>query len=258
MLRKFISLLFVFSVPFVLFGQDLLAPPSDTTNLGDKEILLKHEMTGGIQIHSNGIGINVRRGKHKTAKLKRMLELDIVTMKHPKEFKSVNPYFENSKGFIYGKMNTFTIVRIGYGGQWVVVHRQDRRGGGVEIRYHLYGGVSVGFAKPVYLEILVPTTVPFEYNLSTEKYDPNNHYIDNIYGKAPFTKGLDEIKVYPGLYIKTGFSFEYASRQDNIKALEAGVVIDGYYKNVPIMAFAVNHPYFISLYLSLNIGSKWY
>jgi len=258
MFRKFLVSLILFVAPAVLFAQDALAPPADTTNLEDREILLKHEMTGGVQIHSNGFGINIRRGKHKTAKLKRMLELDIVTMKHPKEIKSVNPYFENSKGFIYGKLNSVVIGRIGYGGQWVVVHRQDRRGGGVEIRYHLYGGVSLAFAKPVYLEILVPTNVPFEYSLSTEKYDPDKHYIDNIYGKAPFTKGLDEIKVITGLYIKTGFSFEYASRQDNIKAIETGIVIDGYYKDIPIMAFADNHPYFISLYLSLNLGGKWY
>lgn len=269
MLRKlFTAVLFLLSTSLVAQeGENLqemkgrqnrFEPPSDSANLEDREILLKHEFTGGVLLHSNGWGINLRRGKHKTAKLKRMLELDIVSMKHPKEFKSVNPYFENSKGFIYGKMNTFTIGRIGYGGQWVLVHRQDRRGGGVEIRAHIYGGISLGFAKPVYLEILVPTNVPFEFSLSTEKYDPDEHYIDNIYGKAPFTKGLDELKVYPGLYVKTGLSFEYASRQDNIKAIEAGIVVDAYYKKVPIMAFADNYPYFVSLYIGINLGTKWY
>lgn len=259
MLRKLSLFLFLLLTTTPLFAQqDRMDIPADTANLEDREILLKHEFTFGALLHSNGWGINLRRGKHKTAKLKRMLELDIVSMKHPKEIKSVNPYFENSKGFVYGKQNTFTIGRIGYGGQWVLVQRQDRRGGGVEIRAHVYGGISLGFAKPVYLEILVPTNVPFEFSLSSEKYNPNEHYIDNIYGKAPFTKGLDELKVYPGLYFKAGMSFEYASRQDNIKAIEAGIVIDGYYKEVPIMAFADNYPYFFSLYIGFNFGKRWY
>lgn len=251
-------ILLIMLLPTFMFGQDEFAPPADSSNLDDREILLKHEFTGGAQLHSNGWGINLRRGKHKTAKIKRMLELDIVSIKHPKEFKSVNPYFENSKGFIYGKLNTFTILRLGYGGQWVLVQRQDRRGGGVEIRYHCYGGLSIGFAKPVYLEILVPTNVPFEFSLSTEKYDPDKHYIDNIYGKAPFTKGLDQLKIYPGIYLKTGLSFEYASRQDKIRAIEAGIAIDGYYKEIPLMAFATNHPYFFSLYIAINLGKRWY
>lgn len=262
MSKVFQAVIILLLINAVVFAQsnkaDRMDIPADTANLEDREILLRNEMTGGALIHANGWGINIRRGKHKTAKLKRMMELDIVSMKHPKEFKSVNPYFENSKGFIYGKLNTVTLLRLGYGGQWVVVHRQDRRGGGVEIRYHLYGGASLAFVKPVYLEILVPTNVPFEFSLSTERYDPSRHYIDNIYGKAPFTKGLDQMKIYPGIYIKTGFSFEYASRLNNIKAIEAGIAIDGYYKKIPIMAFAENHPYFVSLYLGINLGSKWY
>jgi len=259
MLRIFSAVIIFTLFSLLAFAQqDKMEAPADTANLEDREILLKHEFTGGLLLHSNGWGINLRSGKHKTAKLKRMLELDIVSMKHPKEFKSVNPYFENSKGFVYGKMNTLTIGRIGYGGQWVLVQRQDRRGGGVEIRAHVYGGISLGFTKPVYLDILVPTNVPFEFSLSTEKYDPDKHYIDNIFGKAPFTKGLDELKVYPGLYFKAGMSFEYASRQDNIKAIEAGIVVDAYYKKIPIMAFADNYPYFVSLYIGINFGTKWY
>lgn len=35
-----------------------------------------------------------------------------------------------------------------------------------------------------------------------EKYDPNNqnHDKQSIYGKAEFTKGLDEMKLYPGVF----------------------------------------------------------
>lgn len=261
MLKKALILLLLLPFAATVVAQEKTITDEDKhllSETSDTEILLKHEASGGLVIHSNGWGAIFRKGTHVTAKKKRMWEIEIVSMKHPKEFKSVNPYFENAKGYIYGKQNSLLVLRGGYGFQRVIYHKEDRRNGGVEVRYHYYGGASLGFTKPVYLEILVPTNVPFEFTLSTEKYDPNQHYIDNIYGKAPFAKGLGEIKVYPGLYLKSGFSFDYASRQDNVRSIEAGVVVDGYYKKIPIMALTENKQIYLSFYVNVQFGSKWY
>lgn len=261
MLKKYFSFVFLFSFCLGAFAQEKVIREEDKHLLSedsDKEILLKQEASGGLILHSNGWGLNFRRGTHVTAKRKRIWEVEVVSMKHPKEFKSVNPYFENSKGYVYGKQNSFLVMRGGYGHQNVIYHKENRKGGGVEVRYHYYGGASLGFTKPVYLEILTPTNIPFEFTLTTEKYNPDEHYIDNIYGKAPFAKGLDEIKVIPGIYLKSGVSFDYASRQDNIRSLEAGVVVDGYYKKVPIMALTENKQFFLSFYVSLHFGARWY
>lgn len=261
MIKKYLILFLLLPFAASVFAQektireedkDLLSEDSDT------EILLKQEASGGLVLHSNGWGFIFRRGTHATAKKKRMWEIEAVSMKHPKEFKSVNPYFENAKGYIYGKQNSLLVLRGGYGHQRVIYHKEDRRNGGVEVRYHYYGGASLGLTKPVYLEILIPTNVPFEFTLTTEKYNPDEHYIDNIYGKAPFAKGLNEIKVNPGVYLKSGFSFEYASRQDNIRTIEAGVVVDGYYKKIPIMALTENKQVFLSFYVNIQFGAKWY
>lgn len=261
MIKKYLILFLVLLASVSVFAQentireedkDLLSEDSDT------EILLKHEASGGLVLHSNGWGFIFRKGTHATAKKKRMWEVEVVSMKHPKEFKSVNPYFENAKGYIYGKQNSLLVLRGGYGHQRVLYHKEDRKNGGVEVRYHYYGGASLGLTKPVYLEILVPTSVPFEFTLVTEKYNPDEHYIDNIYGKAPFAKGLGEIKIYPGIYLKSGVSFEYASRQDNVRTIEAGVVVDGYYKKIPIMALTDNKQVFLSFYVNIQFGAKWY
>lgn len=261
MFKCFSPFVFLFFLVGSVAAQEKVIREEDKHLLSEDaetEILLKQEASGGLIIHSNGWGLNFRRGTHVTAKRKRIWEFEVVSMKHPKEFKSVNPYFENSKGYVYGKQNSFLLVRPGFGYQNVLFHKEDRKGGGVEVRYHYYGGLSLGFAKPVYLEILTPTLVPFEFTLSTEKYNPNEHYIDNIYGKAPFAKGLDEIKVHPGIYVKSGFSFDYASRQDNIRSLETGIVLDAFYKKVPIMALTENKQFFLSFYVSLHFGAKWY
>ncbi len=261
MIKKYLTIFLLLSLSFSVLSQESTIREEDKDLLSensDTEILLKHEASGGLVLHSNGWGLIFRRGTHVTAKKKRVWEIEAVSMKHPKEFKSVNPYFENAKGYIYGKQNSLMVLRGGYGHQRVLYHKEDRRNGGVEVRYHYYGGVSLGFTKPVYLEILVPTNVPFEFTLTTEKYNPDEHYIDNIYGKAPFAKGLSEVKINPGIYLKSGFSFEYASRQDNIRTIEAGVVVDGYYKKIPIMALTENKQLFLSFYVNIQFGAKWY
>jgi hypothetical protein len=221
-----------------------------------QKILYRNEMAGGLVAHTEGFGLNFRRGKHVTGFRKRVFELEFVNMRHPKEVKTVNPYFENSKGFYYGKLNTMQILRPGIGYQNVLYSKADGRG--VEIRYVTFLGASLGFVKPVYLEILHETPVQFEYQLSTEKYDPNKHFIDNIYGRAPYFKGFDEMKIYPGGYAKLGLSFEYGAYEEDVKAIETGVCVDVYPKVVPLMANTNNHQVFVSLYINLLYGRKWF
>jgi hypothetical protein len=53
-------------------------------------------------------------------------------------------------------------------------------------------------------------------------------------------------------------NFEYAAERASIRSLEVGVVFDGYYKNVDLLALADNYPVYVSFYLSLQYGGKWY
>ena len=52
----------------------------------------KRELLGGLTLHGEGWGINFFHGKHRTAKNRRMIGIEIVSMKHTKEIKSFNPY----------------------------------------------------------------------------------------------------------------------------------------------------------------------
>jgi hypothetical protein len=226
---------------------------SDTT-VDDTKVLLRKERTGFLMIHTSGFGIGYRSGKHITGYKKRMFEIELTGMKHPKEIRTVNPYFENSKSYIYGKENSFLLIRAGLGKQKII--NSKPYWGGVELRYFYYGGLSLGLLKPVYLYILHKTSVDYEYNLSIEKYDPDTHFAEDIFGRAPFLQGFNKLKPMPGLYFKTGLNFEYGAYDESVKAIEAGVTLDAYTKNVPIMAFVKNRNYFISLYLSFHFGSR--
>ncbi|MCC6691227.1 MAG: hypothetical protein IT235_06800 [Bacteroidia bacterium] len=224
----------------------------------DLNVIYRNEAVFGVLAHSNGFGAIYRRAKHVTADRKRVLEIEFVNMSHPKEVKSINPYFENSKGFYYGKLNSILIPRVGVGFQNVLFRKAERRS--VEIRYSTYIGASIALAKPVYLEILQKTNTPSEFNLSTERYDPSNpqHSFDNIYGRAPYFTGFDQLKIYPGAYVKLGLSFEYGDTRSDVKVIETGLVFDMYPKVVPIMAYATNYQIFPTLYISFIYGKKWF
>ena len=231
-------------------------PPQQIGGNNDVELLYRNEfMVGGI-IHTSGFGFNYRRGWHVTGYKKRLLEIEVANIKSPKEIKTQNPLFENSKGYVYGKLNVLDVLRGGYGYEKILFGKEQRRG--VEIKLISIFGLSLGLAKPVYLQILQPTTDPQVYNITTERYDPDKHYIDNIYGRAPFFKGFDQLKVYPGGYGKLGLSFEYADLDDDIKCIETGITVDAYPKEIPIMAFAKNQQVYVNLYINFIWGKKWF
>ena len=74
--------------------------------------------------------------------------------------------------------------------------------------------------------------------IDTRKFDPNdpNQQPDFIYGPGPYFQGIDQLSFYPGVYGKLELSFEYAGWQQKVTAIETGVVVDAYMKNLPIMA----------------------
>jgi hypothetical protein len=249
--RYSILAIFLFSVSVFAEGQSLSL--NDTT-VNDIKILFRKEKSGFIMIHTAGLGAGYRTGKHITGYKKRMFEIELTGMKHPKEIKSINPYYDNAKSYVYGKENYLIILRGGIGRQKVI--NSKPYWGGVELRYFYYGGISMGFLKPVYLYILYSTPDPNLKTYKAERYDPMKHTAENIFGRASFFQGFGKIKPLPGIYFKTGLNFEYGAYDESIKAIECGIVVDAYYKPAPIMAFNTNKSIFLSLYFSFHFGNR--
>jgi hypothetical protein len=243
-------ILIAFLLPLSVLAQD-----NPFEYIENKPARTLNELSIGLTLHTSGWGVDFNRGWQKTVNKRNIIEAEIVSMKNPKEVRSVNPYFDNAKSFFYGKMNTLTVFRIGYGKQIMLFNKAEQSG--VAVRLNYSGGPSLGFAKPVYLNILHPTGFDGEYNVVVEKYDPLEHYIDNIYGRASFTQGISEMKVYPGLYGKMGISFEYSKHHQDIKVIETGITFDAYGKEIPIMAFAENSQFYLNFYISILYGRKW-
>lgn len=254
MYKRIFSFLLVFVISFQLSAQQTKDDLTRLQNGEDVNVLYNHEASFGLFMHSaGGFGMAYRRGEHVTAKRKKMFEIEVSNFKHPKEVKSVNSYYANSKGFIYGKLNSILLIRPGVGYQNVLYQKSDKKS--VEIRYSYFVGGTLAFAKPVYLEIKkgTPSSIP-----TTERYNPEIHKQEDIFGKAPFFKGIEKTAIYPAAYAKLALSFEYADRYNALKAIETGAVVDIYPKAMPIMAFNKKQQVFISLYLKIIWGKKWF
>lgn len=229
----------------------------DEERIGGTElqgIIYLEEFQAGFSFTTNGYYINARRSWSPTAFFERGFEADIVMIRHPKEINRYNSTinFYGGSSFAFGKLNSLYALRIGFGENHEIAEKIDL--GSVEINYFYYGGLSIGGVKPIYLEIFNPTSVNY---IDTERYDPSRHDLDNIFGGVPFTKGFSEMKIYPGIYAKFGLNFDYKISTQKIGTLEAGMVIDYYFKKVPIMVTAKNYSHFLSFYISINFGKKW-
>lgn len=255
-----IRLLFLFLLGSVsvLFAQEP-DPKTVQTNENlyeDAGLLYRNEATGGLIINTHGFGLNYRRAKHVTAARKGVWEFELVNYRHPKEVRTTNPFYDNAKGYYYGKLNSFFIFRTGVGFQNVIFTKPDKNG--VEIRYITFLGASLGIAKPVYLEILYDTQVGGTKLVVSERYDPERHFPDNIYGRAPFVRGLGEIGIRPGGYAKVGLNFEYGSLVEEVRSIEVGFITDVYVLPVKIMATEQEQIALFTLYLQFNLGRKWF
>lgn len=239
---------------FCVSAQDTGETEKDTLN---DDVLLEKQWTLGVQLNTNGWGVKLRRGHNITFLRQFMWEIEFSTYKSAKEIRAINPYYSDSKSYFYGKLNYLYFLRGGIGNQRII--NRKPYWGGVQVSYIYYGGLSLGITKPVYLYIIYFTNPPdtYQYEIREEKYNPDKHDPDNIFGRASFLKGFDQIGLYPGVYVRGGLEFEFGTRNRRINALETGAVLDFSPFAIPVMAYNPGQQFFVTLYFSVSFGKRY-
>jgi hypothetical protein len=67
-------------------------------------------------------------------------------------------------------------------------------------------------------------------------------------------KGTGELSFVPGGFVKVGASFEFSKKDILVNALEGGVSLDIFAKNIDIMANDNNRFYFLAIFVSYRFG----
>ncbi len=230
---------------------------TETADTSDVKILYTYQRSYGVTAHNLGLGIQYRWGKRLSFFKSRIFEIEFQTLRSWKQARLVNSYVVNSKSYVYGKMNDAFTFRFGM--MWKKQLNRKPYWGGVELRWVYGGGFSLGIAKPYYLYTMYFYEVSpglYNYNIETEQFT-NDPPWDDIYGRAPFSKGLNRLKFSPGLYLKTGLSFDYSNNHAKIKTLEAGVALDILPTGLTIMFNNPKNIVFPTLYITFTWG-KWY
>jgi hypothetical protein len=248
-------LLFVFAT-VVSFAQNEL--------YDEPVVLYSKQHYGGINLNSHGYGAFFTYGKYKDASHINQITFDFNFVKHEKERKFYFPD-QNAKGYFYGKQNSFATLRVGWGRKRIITEKLRKNG--VQVGYNWLVGADLGMLKPVYLEILhMYEGSNGSYYLEVEKFDPDKHFNDNIYGRASALRGIGELKFVPGLFLRGAWNFEFSNYKDALKGIEIGASVDAFPYRVPIMApkildekmnGAKNHQLFVALYLNFFIGKKY-
>lgn len=239
-------LLILFFCSFIIAGQSQGAYEGPS-------LIYTNQVSGGAQLSTTGWGIQFYKGEYDGFYKIKTKGFEFVKIKHPKEFKLPNNGRDNSRRFAYGKLNSFQAARLLFGVKKIVSDKI--RHGAVAIGYKWGVGPNIGIVKPVYVEVTNSFT---DTSVSVERYDPEIHDFNVINGRANFFRGLDEMKLAFGAVAKISATFEYSGENSGIHQLEAGIALDAFLNEVPIMVEEANNQrFFPSIFIAYSVGKKY-
>jgi hypothetical protein len=226
---------------------------SQGTVFEEKRTIYKSEHSYGLVVHTRGWGLTYRYGKYTSGFTRSIYELEFVGVRHPKNIKTPTDLQGLSSGFVYGQLNSIMLLRASIGQHKTFISKQSVSGIAISSVFNI--GLSLVYAKPVYLEIINDFRVGITRR-EIVRYDPEVHDYETIIGGTSLLHGFFTGSFYPGAFVKGGLNFESSRQASKINALEVGAVLDVYYKKIPMMANEYNKMYFFNLYVSLTFGTK--
>lgn len=208
-----------------------------------------------LMAHTQGAGLGFQRSKFQGAATLKGWQMELVFVRHPKEEKTRNPVYEESLPYVFGKVNAHHALRLS---RFTSSNMAEKyRKSGVSVSWFRSFGGLLGISKPVYLEIGYPE-IPYT-SLEVELYDPETHFSDRIYGRAPWVNGLESLALNPGASGGLGCSFEFHDVRSRTRTIDVGTQIDGYLRPAEILASEFVKPSRVHLtfYLRYAWGAEW-
>ena len=210
----------------------------------------------GIQARTNGYGAFYELGRMKSNSKTNIYRIDITEIKSQKEVKLStadisSPFFGNP--FIYGKINNFFQVTLGFGQQYMLGQKGNKNGVAVSAVYN--GGLAIGLLKPYYLEVQDPSNgqnKTIKYSVA----DSSLFLGPTIVGGGGLGKGFGEMKIKPGAFVKAALRFDYGRYNEMVSAVEVGISADFYASKIPIMIGQKDKQLFFQGYVAIVFGRR--
>lgn len=252
--RLFIAITFALT-PAITDAQEMVIGTDDDKPIEERIIYSRENMLH-LTLHTQGLGAGYRSGNIRSIYNTTYWDFEVSYLRSLKQQKVSNGSFFSYSSFIYGKLNDMLVLRGGYCSEQRIFGKP--RWGGVELRW-MYGfGASLGLLKPYYYAVVIASEESGVYKEVTDyrTFDDTSNWID-ILGKAPFSYGLNEIKIRPGIYVKGGMDLEIGSSKTRAQAIEIGGMAEYFPQGVTLMAGNPTSYVFCTLFISYHWGSRF-
>ena len=206
----------------------------------------------GLQFRTNGYGVFYEMGRMKTNRKTTIYRADFTEIKHQKEDKQPNDGFIFGNPFIYGKINHFYQLTLGFGQQYILGQKGNKNGVAVSAVYN--GGLALGLLRPYY--IVVQDAAGVNSTIKYSKADSARFLGLDIVGGAGFGKGWNEIKIKPGVFAKAALRFDYGRFNEVVSGIEVGISGEFYSSKIPIMVDQKEKQFFFQGYISILFGRR--
>ena len=249
----------------MMYGQSTFQPKQVGLDL--KGVVYRNEVAVDFRLHTNGLALALNLGKIKTYDQTTYLHFELGYMKDPRETKQNRNIaigsFGQSSPYAFGKVNHMFVMRAGWGYRKYLSEKAKRKGLAIGYNYEI--GPALAVLKPYYLRLLyredadgrIVTDVRNE-RLTDENRDLFFSQTD-IYGGGGFFRGFGELGFTPGIQAKGGVFFSLGAFDRLVKTVEAGIMVDVFPKKIAILQETddiSNKPYFVNLYLNLQLGRR--
>ena len=212
------------------------------------DVIYDQEFTYGITANTNVLlaGLNFRFSRIINDRVNHHIGLGIHNIKHPKEERYTNNF---GNTFIYNKQYYVFPFRFNYGREYILFRKTPYEG--MQMSFNFAAGPTFALVKPYYVlydkgDIQV-----------VEPYDPEVHTVEtNILDGGRMFRGLDRGRFEPGAHMRGSIAFEFGKVGNDVAGLELGILMEGYARNIQILPFASNSPFFTSGFLTFFYGSR--
>lgn len=225
-------------------------------------MIYKNEWSVGARLHTNGLSMFYERVWIKDIYKKNILQTNFFYHFDVRQQRQKSNFFIDGtqKRFVYAKENTFFSLNVLFGQRKMLAGKAEKSGVSVSMVY--MGGISLGILKPYYLEFLQPTGDGFDTFVEPYTGENDSIFLDNsntstIIGRAGPRYGFNELVFLPGAHGKFGFNFDFGKNETLITALEAGVQLDIFYRNLNILITDRSRPFLLNFYVSFQMGNRW-
>jgi hypothetical protein len=213
----------------------------------------------GLQARNNGYGLFYELGRMKTTRKTNIYRLDITEIKHPKEEKQTSggPSGIFNNPFIYGKINSFYQLTLGFGQQYMLGQKGNKNGVAISAVYS--GGLALGFLRPYYLEVHDPNrgdNLIIKYSQKDSALFLDQLGLNSIVGGGGFGKGWGELKIKPGGFLKTALRFDYGRFNELVSGIEIGISGEFYASKIPILFGQKDKQFFFQGYIAVLFGRR--